>query len=328
MNARRQWLRLGLGAGALGVLGLQAWRAEVGAGLHWHETSLTGFGTTLTLRVAHPQSRQARAACDAAVAEIREIESQMSLFRADSALCRLNRDGVLHDPPAGLVEVLRLATEVSQRSGGRFDVTVQPLWRLWADAARDGRLPPPQDLQALRKRVDWRALEVDRDRIRLREPGMAITLNGIAQGYAADRVQARLRGLGIDHALIDTGEWSLLGRAPQGTPWTLLLEAAGERVQPEGWSLAHSSDAMTTFSTDRVHHHILDPRTGDSPRHLAEVSVLAPSAALADALTKVFFMGDAAEALAQAEHWKVHTLVVDKQGRRRATPGLRFAPQA
>ena len=108
--------------------------------LQWRDTAMVGLGTTLSLRAAHADGERARAGLDAAVAAIRHVEAQMSLFNPDSALSTLNREGVLYNPHPDLVRVLRLAQQVSAQSQGTFDVTVQPLWLAWAAAQREGRL--------------------------------------------------------------------------------------------------------------------------------------------------------------------------------------------
>jgi len=326
---RRNFLRVALGAGAL-LLADGAIAARPSP-LVWRETRLTGFGTTLALRAGHRDPSVADAALADGVATIRRIEAAMNLFSPESALSRLNRDGRLAAPPADLVAILRFANAIAEGSQGAFDVTVQPLWPVFATAAENGALPPAAAVAAARERVGWRHLLVDDAEIRFARPGMAATLNGIAQGYAADRVRAAFVARGIAHALIDTGEWAALG-SPQADgerPWTLgIADPRDERrllarVALDGRSLASSSDAQTTFSADRRYHHILDPHTGYSPPDLAGVTVLAPSAALADALTKVLFVGGFTNGLRLAEHWGVDALIVDKSGRWLATPGLR-----
>ncbi len=338
-RTRRQWLRTSLGLGvALAGVGASSLAPAATSSLVWGERALLGFGTTLWLRAAHPEADTVQRGLDAAVQAIRHVEAQMSLFDPDSAVSRLNRDGELRGADADLLRVLRLAQQVAERSDGAFDVTVQPLWQAWDAARRAGRVPTAQALAQARARVGWRDLEVGVDRVRLRRAGMALTLNGIAQGYAADLARERLRALGIQHALLDTGEWAPLGRGPDDRPWTLAVAnprgvaadavRAVAAMQVDGRSVATSSDAHTTFTADRRHHHIFDPRSGQSPTRLASVTVVAASCALADALTKVMFMGGIDDALVRARHWGVDVLAIDKSGRWRASPGLRLAAQA
>ncbi|MEQ1683899.1 MAG: FAD:protein FMN transferase [Burkholderiaceae bacterium] len=331
-NPRRQWLRTSLGIGAaLAGAGVVSGQAATGP-LDWRERTLLGFGTTLWLRAAHQDGSTVERALDAAVQAVRHVEAQMSLFDPASAVSRLNRDGVLHAPDADLLRVLQLARQVAARSAGAFDITVQPLWQAWALARRAGRTPTRHELSTARALVGWRGVEADSASVVLRRPGMAITLNGIAQGYAADLARRRLVAHGIEHALLDTGEWAPLGRGPGDLPWTLAVAdprggAGGAlhavaALQARGRSVATSSDAHTAFTADLRHHHIFDPRSGESPGGLASVTVLAPSCALADALTKVMFMGNTADALALAAHWGVDVLAVDKAGRWQTSPGL------
>jgi thiamine biosynthesis lipoprotein len=159
---------------------------------------------------------------------------------------------------------------------------------------------------------------------------MGVTLNGIAQGFAADLVRARLQQHGIRQALINAGEWTALGRPEPQRDWLLGIgdprqaQALLTRLAMDGRSIATSADNECTFSADRQHHHIFDPHTGYSPTELAGVTVAAPSCALADALTKVMFVAGFQGALRLAPQWQVDVLVVDKAGRWQATPGLQL----
>ena len=335
LGPRRQWLRTSLGLGAAMVGLLAAPGHATAPPLVWRERALLGFGTTLWLRAAHHDNSTVERALDAAVQAIRHVEAQMSLFDPNSAVSRLNRDGELHQPDPHLLRVLQLARQVAARSAGAFDITVQPLWLAWTAARRLGRTPSQQELAAARALVGWRGVEADTAAVRLRRPGMAITLNGIAQGYAADLARDQLVAHGIENALLDTGEWAPLGRSPGELPWALAVaDPRGKACVPcgappslaalrtQGRSVATSSDAHTSFTADLRHHHIFDPSTGESPTGLASVTVLTPSCALADALTKVMFMGDIAQALTLAGKWGVDVLAVDKAGRWQASPGL------
>ena len=331
---RRQllWAAIGMGS-ALIAPESRAYREQPLGGAantpaHWRSRPLLGFGTSLSLTVGADTAAKAELALDLAVADIRHIEQQMSLFRANSAVCQLNASGLLRNPDPMLVRVLRLAQTVSQQSQGAFDITVQPLWLLYAQAQREDRLPWAAALLAARDKVDWQQVEVRDDRVRLKRPGMAITLNGIAQGFAADVIKARWQTMGIEHALINTGEWSALGRAQDGKAWQLGIanprDADGiiRRIAASGRSVATSADSQTFFTADFQHHHIFDPHTGDSPADVSSVTVVADSCALADALTKVMFVAGKAKALDLAKTWGVEVLLVDKAGRWVASPGL------
>lgn len=344
--SRRQCLRLALGAGV--VLAANAalnGSASAASGLVWRARRLQGLGTNLSLRAAHADAGRADAALDAAVTAIRHVERQFSLFDPDSALSRLNRDGVLHNPHPDFLRLLTLARQVSSQSQGRFDVTVQPLWLAWQHAKTQGRLPSKDELNHARTRVGWQALDIGPSRIRFQKPGMAVTLNGIAQGFAGDLASTALRAHGVAHALLDTGEWSLWGQSPEAGPWRLgvadprstdkgsdqakgaliaTLTLAVQRSKPNSLrALATSSDAHYRFGADDLHHHIFNPKTGHSPTALASVTVLAPTSTMADALTKVLFMSDLKGVLQQAKNWRVDVLAVDKSGRWVASAGLR-----
>jgi FAD:protein FMN transferase len=310
---RRQVLQWGMGLGLSTVVPLSQ-------GLHWRERVLQGFGTTLHLRAAHAHSETLEHALNEAVHVLGHIEAQMSLFDANSALSQLNRDGVLHWPDPHLLAVLRLASEVSAKSQGAFDITVQGLWTVW-DQSKNARQKPSQaQLSQAKAHIDWRAVDIHHNRVSLTKPGVQITLNGIAQGYAADQARLTLQRFGIEHALLDTGEWTSLGKGPKGKPWRIGLANPHQeaqllhRLSLSGDSVATSSDAQTVFTQDRVHHHIFDPKTGFSPPDVSLVCVVAPSCALADALTKVFFVAGAANAEKVVKLWQVKALVVDKLG--------------
>jgi thiamine biosynthesis lipoprotein len=258
----------------------------------------TGFalGAEMSIVALHEDRSVAETAITAAFAELETVESVMSLYRPQSQLCRLNREGVLHGPHPYLVRVLQKARMMSAASGGDFDVTVQPLWRLYADAKQHNTLPSDDDIERARRQVDWRRVEVHPHRIHLKGSGTAVTLNGIAQGFATDCALAALAASGVRHALVDTGEIGARGRRRDGAIWTVGIQhprhqdAFIARAVLDGHCVATSGDYATTFSPDRVHHHIFDPRTGRSPKEFQSVTVLARSGLEADALSTTLFV--------------------------------------
>lgn len=248
------------------------------------------LGAEVKLTVFHESAELGGQAADEAVAEVGRVDRLLSIYRADSAVSILNREGHLPDPGADLLAVLTKCQELSENTAGAFDVTVQPLWELYAAAKKMGKLPDAAAVAEARARVDYRKIRIDARSVRLGK-GQAITLNAIAQGFAADCAAAVLRRAGVRHAMIDTGEVATIGGKPDGTPWSVGIQHPREKeayaavVKLRGRCLSTSGDYATTFTEDRALHHIFNPATGRSPEDLASVSIVAPGAADADALS-------------------------------------------
>jgi thiamine biosynthesis lipoprotein len=296
MLSRRRFLVLLGGAGTLGALTLRG-GSRAPAGLRGVHRSARALGTTVSITVLHEEEDAAERALDDAFRDLETIEEAMNLFRPESELSRLNRHGSLSRPHPHLLTVLRRALRMAEESGGAFDPTVQPLWRLHADAARAGRTAEAAAVESARRRVDWRRVTASEETISLSE-GTEVTLNGIAQGFAADRVAAVLARHEVRHALIDAGEILGLGRKVGGAPWRVGIQHPRQDdaylalLDLDGRSLATSGDYSTAFSADRSLNHIFDPATGRSPPHFSSVTVAAPSGMDADALsTAIFVLG-------------------------------------
>jgi len=301
---------LGVGAGVGGAAAIGRGRRDPlegtgaavkergGGDLHVVRRSCFALGSQVAITVLDESPPAAERAIAAAMAELRVVERLMSIYRPDSQLSRLNRNGVLERPHPYVADVLCRARQMSQRSEGAFDVTVQPLWDVYADAHRAGGLPDAAALDHARRKVDWRRLEVSGGRIRLHGPGTAVTLNGIAQGFAADRVRGALARARIRYALVDTGEIGTLGGKAAEGPWQVGIQhprredAYVALANLDGRCLATSGDYASSFTADHRHHHLFDPKTGRSAERLASVSVAARTATEADALsTSVFVLG-------------------------------------
>ena len=296
---------------------------------HSARRTARAFGTTVSVAAWHPDERTAGEAVDAAFRELALVEELMSIYRPDSQLSRLNKTGILHNPHPYFVDVLRAAETMSRRSQGAFDITVQPLWSVFAEAKQSGLLPTASAIERARRAVNWRRVVVSADRVRLRGKETQITLNGIAQGFAADRAAQALASRGVTHALIDAGEIGTIGGKPGGYPWSVGVQhprhedAYLSLARLNGRCLATSGDYATTFSDDFQTHHLFDPRTGRSPTEFASVSVAAPSAILADALSTAVFVLGLGKGLALIESTAgADALVMLKNGRTTATHGF------
>jgi thiamine biosynthesis lipoprotein len=212
----------------------------------------------------------ARAAIDAVAAEIDRLENLFSLHRPGSQLARLNRDGMLAAPARDLTAALRHAAGWRDRTEGAFDPAVQPLWTAAVAGA-----PAPLD------RVRAARIDLEPGIARL-GPGTALTLNGIAQGIIADRVAALLIRRGFADPRIDTGEMRLPGPDRR----RLRLPAAGLEIEVADCAVATSAPDALRFPHSG--HHLFDPHTGRSPERWRSVTVIAPTAADADALSTAF----------------------------------------
>jgi thiamine biosynthesis lipoprotein len=314
---RRRFLGASLGLGAL-ALGARV----VLQGVERVEGRSRALGAEASITVFHEDRSVAERAVAAAFRGLESLENALSLYRPDSALCRLNRDGWMAQPDESLVTVLREARDWARRTGGAFDPTVQPLWELHAR----GVPPGPGELAEAIRKVDWRRIRIGPDDLRLGS-GQSVTLNGIAQGYAADRVMAILREHGIRRALVNAGELGGLGAGASGNPWRIGIQhprQPGAQVAELPLAdrfLATSGDYATRFSEDFSRHHLVDPATGRSPERLASVSVLAPTGLEADALsTAIFVLGPGRGLELAVTRSGVDVLLVLKSGEILRTP--------
>jgi thiamine biosynthesis lipoprotein len=240
------------------------------------------LGARASITLDHPDAAEI---VMAVLREIDRLEDVFSLYRPDSALSRLNRDGSLDAPPFELVECLGIAGAVHDATGGAFDPTVQPLWATYAEAHAAGGTVAGPMLEKARSRIGWSFVSIAPSQIAFARSGMALTLNGIAQGYVADRVARMLEAQGLDRILIDTGEVRALGGMPSGAPWSVSMPD-GRAFRFRDRALATSAPLGTSFDQPGTIGHILDPRTGlPAPATARTVSVTAPTAALADALS-------------------------------------------
>ncbi|MBY0431713.1 MAG: FAD:protein FMN transferase, partial [Rhodospirillales bacterium] len=230
------------------------------------------LGAEASIALYHHDQAEARALFADSMAEIERLERVFSLYRPDSALSALNRDGRLDAPPLDLVRLLWEARHYSEISAGAFDVTVQPLWRLYqshfATEGADPAGPPAAGIVTARALVDWRGISLEGGRITLARPGMAVTLNGIAQGYITDRVADLLRSRGMERVLLDLGEARALGPHADGRPWSIGI--ANPRAPKEVLrTLAVTTQAVSGsggygMAFDRAGRftHLFDPATG------------------------------------------------------------------
>ncbi len=281
MITRRRMLSI-LGGGAiLPVAGSRALAANNVA--RWRGLAL-GAGAEIILDHSDADSLVARA-----VAEISRLERIFSLYLPDSELSILNRNGVLRQPSFEMVELLSLCSSINRRTKGAFDPSVQPLWALYAKKYSQGERPGKAEIVQAKSLTGWHQVDFSPDHIGFAQPGVALTLNGIAQGFIADRIADFFTSNGVKNVMINSGEIVGLGTNPQGRPWPVKLgDENGREIRLSNNAIATSSPLGTVFDQAGKIGHIIDQRTGYPGGKWSMVSVIAQRAALADGLSTAF----------------------------------------
>lgn len=294
--------------GAKGALGVQPYR--------WRGVAM---GADAEMSLYHDDIDVAEKLTKACLAEVRRLEKIFSLYRPNSAVSQLNTHGELHNPPIELVDLLSRAATISELTNGAFDITVQSLWRLYHDhftGGGDVAGPSEDALRNAMARVNYRAVDVQPDAISFSQPDMAITLNGIAQGYITDAVTNFLRDAGMAHVLVNMGEIRALGSHADGQPWHIGLGTnIDEPIELMDRAVATSAGAGMVFPSSENHHHLFDPHTGLSTQRWQQVSVIAPNATLADALSTAFMAMDEPEIRAVASTFSCNVIATSKNMR-------------
>lgn len=303
--SRRRFLSIAAAAaGSAAVPGGLAHAAPKGptAPVVWRGIAL---GAPAMISLIHPDQARAERSIRRALAELKRLEAIFSLHDPKSALVKLNRNGVLRAPPLDLVRLLSMSRRLSGVTGGVFDPTIQPLWQLYAEHfARnqdDNRGPKGGDIERALALVDYRGVSVASDTVNFQRRGMALSLNGIAQGYITDRIVDLLRRDGFASFVADLGEPRAVGSQPNGAPWRVRLamrdasDVRGRHIDVVDRAVATSAPSGTPFEATGRFHHLLDPRTGRCASEHNGVSVVAPTAVVADGLSTAFAVMPRAE---------------------------------
>lgn len=238
---------------------------------------------------------------------IEQLEAQLTVYREDSEVSRLNARA--HEGPVavepGLFALLERAVAISRATGGAYDVAAGALSIAWGFVRGPRRVPDPETLARACERIGSQHLKLDAEHrtVAFDREGLVINLGSIGKGYAIDRVVDLVRDSWLPTpCLIHGGQSSLyaLGSPPWmfGGRWEVTLHNPFDPSRPLGIvrlrnrGLGTSGAAFQQFEEGgRRYGHILDPRTGQPPdRGPLSVTVLAPRAADADALSTAFYL--------------------------------------
>ena len=270
--------------------------------VRWEGTAL---GAPASIQLYHTDEAQARAAIAAGLDELRRLEAIFSVYRADSSISALNRDGVLENAPDDFIALLTHALSLARISDGVYDPTIQPVWqtyfRHFISSNPDPAGPAQRDLASALALVDWRAVEVDAGnrRVSFGRPGMGLTLNSGAQGYITDRVAEVLRARGFDRMLVDMGEPRALSTKPDGSAWRIGIADPSNpgrtivTLDVVDKCVSTSGGYGTLFDSAGAFTHLIDTRTGRTAPAMLGVSVVADSGTVADGLSTAMLMAPA-----------------------------------
>ena len=215
--------------------------------------------------------------------EVKRLESYFSLYQNNSLINQLNKNGVYKSPPKEFKTLITEAVKYSKLSDGAFDPTIQPLFMAYKNLSNvnssedSARHPSVKEAINL---INWKNIEITSNHIAFKIPQMAITLNGIAQGYITDRAVEILKANGFENTLVNFGEYVGTGsKHPEKNiehGWNIQLgKTDTNETAPEIWNLKNNALAASShggyqFNGQTGLHHMLDPRTGSKPTSMAQ----------------------------------------------------------
>jgi len=298
----------------------------------WHSDSQDKMGTRIDVQLWHEDADTAAELLRAAMAEFDRIEAAMSTYRDSSEISRVNREAATAPVRMSteLFSLVLLSLELSEITGGAFDITYDSVGQLYDFRAR--RRPDAAAIAARLASINYAYVELDEEAqtIRFLGPGVRINLGGIAKGYAVESVISLLREAGVSHALATAGGDTRLLGDRRGKPWLVGVRDPDDesglvtRLGLVDEAVSTSGDYERFFVEDgERYHHILDPGTGRSAGSVRSVTIIGPDATMTDALsTSVFVLGQAGglELIEKLDGYEA--IIVDTERRVRVSAGL------
>jgi FAD:protein FMN transferase len=295
------------------------------------------MGTELSITAWHTDQATLDEALGAAVAEIQRVEDLMTDWRA-SPLTSLNLAAGAgpHAVPIELAELIERGLVIAELTDGAFDISFRTFGRLWDFKATPPQLPDADQVASALARCGWQKIKVElgRDRASVTKPeGLEIGLGGIAKGYGVDQAMAVLMARGITDAIVNAGgDLKALGRNGDEL-WTIAIQHPRDRARVLAVLPVSNTCVVTSGDYERFfeyqgmrYHHILDPRTGYPATGCTSATVVAPDAALADALATAICVLGPVKGLELIEQLpRIEALAVDLNGEVFASSGLKSA---
>ncbi len=288
------------------------------------------MGTVVEIRVLADDADRFQPAVDQVFAEMARLEELLSPHRSNSEISRLSLPDESVAPSRETLEVIAIGQEVAAVSNGAFDLGLGRLIRLWGFAAGEPRLPEAEEIAAALQGVGPDDVSLQQGRVVKSHPRLEVDLGGVAKGYAVDRAVAILMQAGVKHATVNAGGDLRLIGDHRGRPWRIGIQhprRPGEvlvRLELSDRAVVTSGDYERSIEIEgQRYHHILDARSGYPADGCQSVTVVADSAALADALaTAAFVLGPEAGLALLTAQPGVEGLIIAADGRPVMTKGL------
>jgi thiamine biosynthesis lipoprotein len=296
------------------------------------------MGTYVTVWFWTDREADAAKAARSVFDEMRRLDAEMTTWTKDGETAKINAAAGVRPVKVSdeELEVIERAVDISKRSGGVFDITVEAFRGLWKfDEDMDGTLPDPAEVKKRLEKIGWKDIVIDHKAktVFLRRKGMAITLGGIAKGYAVDKCVALLKKQGFTDFMVQAGGDMYISGSKGAEPWVVgIRDPRGQRDEMfalapvKDHSFSTSGDYERGFVKDGVrYHHILDPRDGQPARASRSVTIRAKDAYTADAWSKVMFIWGWKKGLELIKDNKLddfEVVWVDDQNTIHMTPGI------
>lgn len=292
------------------------------------ENMIFAMDTVMMLKVYGDQED-----LDAISGRINGIEHDLSVTRENSQVWQVNHaDGAPVSVGQDFLNLMELARDLGDKTGGALDVTMYPVVRAWGFTTNEYTIPDDETISSLLDKVDYTAITVKDDTVTL-PAGMEMDLGAIAKGYAGQMAAELLRERGVTSALLNMGgNVQTVGSKPDGSPWCIGIQ---DPRQPTGGGLGYlfiSDMALVTsggyeryFEEDGVRYwHIMDPATGAPARSgLVSVTIIAHDGGLCDGLSTALFILGLEDAI---DYWKTYggfeAIFIDENDAVWITPGL------
>jgi thiamine biosynthesis lipoprotein len=298
--------------------------------LTMYESIDSHMGTLFSIKVYAPDANSAKAAFAAAFARVAQLDDRLSDYKPDSELNLATKAAFSHPVHISddLATVLKASLQMSQETGGAFDVTIGPLTRLWRQARHDHQMPGADAIAAARAKVGYQKLHLDSaaQTMRVDSPGMQLDLGAIAKGYAAEEALSVITHLGIKSALVAaSGDLAFSDAPPGQSGWKI-------GVADKTLTLTHAAVSTSGASEQYLeangikYSHIIDPKTGVGLTDDITVTVVSRHGIDADAADTAVSVLGCEKGLALIEsHPELAAFILEKaDGRVHAIESTRF----